>query len=257
MTRRKKLRQTTIANPSPTISPKDHYGDNCTVKLPHHRRFWAGNIQNFPTQVDHHDILGTSKDAAVFRVVKEHQVDQLGLVETGIDWRNVPPEDGLYPRSRKAQGPIKVTFAHNTTDEDNLNKAKLQPGGTAMCALQEHVPRVVDGSADPEGLGRWVSQVIEGKGAHHTRFVAAYKPCENRQGDNTVYVQHQQHYRRLESDKEPTAAFLADLKASIQQWQEAKERIIIYMDANEDVRRGPVASMFQALGMKEQVTSTH
>ena len=193
----------------------------------------------------------------MFRVVQTYQADQLAIVETGIDWRNVPPQDGLYQRTRKAQSPIKVAHAHNTTDKENLNKTKWQPGGTLMCALKEHVPRVVDSSSDPEALGRWVSQVIEGKGAHHTRFVAAYKPCVNTGGNNTVYVQHQQHYRQQESDKEPVQAFLQDLKAAIQQWQASQERIIIYMDANEDVRQGPVADMFHSLGMKEQITSKH
>ena len=123
-------------------------------------------------------------------------------------------------------------------------------------SFQTILPRIVDISKDPENLGRWVTQAVEGTGNHTTRFVSAYMPCKSR-GDSTVYIQHQEHFHRQKTDREPKQAFLEDLHKALTFWTEAGERVAVHMDANEDVRRGDVATMFRSLGFEEQITYTH
>ena len=91
--------------------------------------------------------------------------------------------------------------------------------------------------ADPTHLGRWVSHVIEGKGQHTIRYVSAYNPCKSK-GNNTVYTQHQEHFRNLKTDREPNKAFQEDLQEALQSWNKAGDKVVLYMDANQDVRRG-------------------
>ena len=123
-----------------------------------------------------------------------------------------------------------------------------------MVGFKELVPRVVDTEADPEGLGRWVSQVIEGAGDHIFRYVAAYKPCIN---CSKVYTQQETHYHQQGSDREPSQAFLEDLHEALTAWDEAGEKVMIYIDANQDVRQGKVADMFVDLSLQEQITHRH
>ncbi len=52
-------------------------------------------------------------------------------------------------------------------------------------------------------------------------------------------------------------ALLEDLGKALKQWDAAGEFVAVYMDANEDVRNGPVSDMFMAANFYEQITGRH
>ncbi len=172
-----------------------------------------------------------------------------------MDWRLIPPEDGFYQRKKQSPlQPLKATLTHNTTAPP---LKKTQYGGCAALAFKEILPRVVDTSCDPEGLGRWVSQLIEGAAGHNLRYVVGYMPCVNH-GETTVYTQHQEHFRNQKTDREPCQAMLEDFYQALHSWDRAGEKLVVCMDANQDVRTGTLAQMFLDLGFgKEQITSRH
>ena len=208
----------------------------------------GGNVDNFTHVAD-----ASEKNRELFKKAEEFKADTLGIVETGIDWRLIHPRDGMYQRTKASARACKATLAHNTREDP---KEKSQHGGTLMLNFPENIPRMVDASIDPERLGRWVSTAVEGKGTHTLRHVVAYNPCRSR-GNNTVYIQHQEHFRNQKTDREPHQAFREDLKKAVQAWVSAGEKVVIHMDANEDVRTGPLSKMLATLGFQEQITSTH
>ena len=48
-----------------------------------------------------------------------------------------------------------------------------------------------------------------------------------------------------------------DFKIALARWLEAGEKVVVFMDANKDIRAGPVADMFSSLGMQEQMQAQH
>ncbi len=50
---------------------------------------------------------------------------------------------------------------------------------------------------------------------------------------------------------------LEDLYEEINAWKALGNKIIVMMDANEDVRRGDVNNLFQVLGMTEVILRRH
>ena len=59
------------------------------------------------------------------------------------------------------------------------------------------------------------------------------------------------------ADREPIQAWMENFAKEVKVWCEAGEKIIIHMDANSDVRTGPVATTLRPLGFEEQVTFRH
>ena len=127
----------------------EYYGNNAKVKRKNVSRFVG-------TNVDRHIHLADSseKNKDIFRGCKELKADICSNIETGLDWRLMEPENGMYQRTKAAKGPCKASIAHNTTEPP---KQKTQWGGTALMCFQTILPRIVDISKDPENLGRWVT----------------------------------------------------------------------------------------------------
>ena len=190
------------------------------------------------------------------------QADTAGLSEVNLDWRLIPAEDSLWARGRLySHGPVKAAQAHNHHPKP---RNKSQVGGCITMAFERMLPRCISTTKDPSGLGRWISQLFEGKGNHKARLVSGYFPCKSTAGEHTVYTQHKDHFRSRAadeddsaSDREPHQAWLEDFQEEIEKWLEDDEKIVIRLDANSDVRTGPVAAMLRELGFEEQVTFRH
>ena len=82
-------------------------------------------------------------------------------------------------------------------------------------------------------------------------------PCASTIGKGTVYNQHKLHFREQELDREPRQALLEDLQEALTSWNSNGEKIIVFMDANEDIREGKVADMFDSIEFAEHITSRH
>jgi hypothetical protein len=247
--RPRKLLQKTLHNTLSNLDNNEYYGDNASRKATKSFRFHTGNVGNFI--VEH----PSNKNSMVFQACSDYKVDVAFILETGLDWRKMDSDSGLYQRKKACTlEHSKVVLAHNTTEPPS---DKRQWGGCMGMAFNGLLPRTIATDSDPENLGRWASILTEGKGTHSTRYVAGYMPCKSTKGTKTVYVQHQEHFRRQKTDREPFQAMMEDFHRTLSAWCDAGENIVLGMDANGDVRNGPVALMLQSLGFQEQITSRH
>ena len=203
--------------------------------------------------------LDNEKDPLIWQRLEDLQADTAGLVEINLDWRAVPREANFYSRLHHRQcKQVKGSVTHNRKPRPGK---KVQFGGCAVLSYQKLLPRIVNTESDPSGLGRWISQLIEGKGEQRARFVSGYFPCKNT-GKGTVYNQHKAHFQAVAAKhkqvpREPHQAWLEDFERDISAWTDNNEKVIIQLDANSDVRHGTLAIMLRSLGFEEQITFRH
>jgi hypothetical protein len=121
--------------------------------------------------------------------------------------------------------------------------------------------RVAETGVDERGLGRYAWTKFEGWYGHAARILSIYVPCRTirASGDLTVMNQHRRHF-----DKEQVSGCLRDIllddvRSLLQEWRLQGERLIVFIDANENITNGPFNSMLthHDLGLREAVTFQH
>jgi exonuclease III len=135
---------------------------------------------------------------------------------------------------------VRGIWGYNKHDEESkyLDKKSLE-GGTGLVAFGEMAScyNASGSGTDPTGLGRWTYMEFRGKDGHCTVIVSGYVPCKNnRDNSGTSYQQHRRYFATKEKrDDEPRARFLADLCTQLRAWKSEGKRLVVCLDANEDV----------------------
>ena len=91
-----------------------------------------------------------------------------------------------------------------------------------------------------------------------TRIVCGYNPCcSPKKAKRSTYQQHRRYLTTVESDQTcPRKRFREDFIKQLEQWREAGDRLIVCMDANENIYRkqvGKILTNEEGLAMKEVV----
>ena len=105
---------------------------------------------------------------------------------------------------------------------------------------------------DFRGLRRWTSWLLFASPTHKTRVVLAYnlgKRTSNYLG--TVYQQHLCFIQLNRWNITPYELFMIDFMAAIIRWTNAGERLLIFIDMNEHILKGQLASKLLSLGLME------
>jgi hypothetical protein len=81
-----------------------------------------------------------------------------------------------------------------------------------------------------------------GNNGHQTRIITAYNPCKNKIVNlGTTYRQQRRYFITRKKDLTcPIALFQRDLIKQITKWQDLGDRIILFMDHNKHVTKGPL-----------------
>jgi hypothetical protein len=151
---------------------------------------------------------------------------------------------------------LRAIAAHNA----NKEAGKFQEGGTAMLVYGDLIEQFdLEGSGrDDLGLGRWTFMKFKGGDGVVTRVICGYSPCSNKKKDSgTVYQQHRQHLINNLNDLTcPRVRFCNDLLRHMKQWRAAGERLVLCLDANENIYRAELGQQLtdlHGLGMREVV----
>ena len=95
------------------------------------------------------------------------------------------------------------------------------------------------------------------KGNHgQTRVICGYNPCYNKNPDSsTTYQQHRRFFITQRKDLTcPRTKFKEDLITLLSRWREEGDRLIVCLDANEDIYKkslGHALTDMDSLAMKE------
>jgi exonuclease III len=169
------------------------------------------------------------------------------LTEVNTYWPKVPAyqqwnerSERLFPQGQKSR------FAYNKTEEFS---STVQYGGVGVLAVGETRHRICATGEDDTGLGRWAWVRYKGKGETFLRVVGAYRPNPKAYGENTVFIQHQRYLLTQHDSRDSQLAFDQDLEKAIKSWSNAGDHMVIAMDANDDLRNGPVKRLMARQGL--------
>jgi hypothetical protein len=139
-----------------------------------------------------------------------------------------------------------TAFSAHDVHEDK-HAGQVQEGGTGIICSGECTGYIKKVGRDEAGLGRWSWILMGGTNGHNTRIITAYNPCKNKNiNSGTSYQQQQRYFNTRKKDLTCLLVlFRRDLINQLQQWQEAGEKIILFIDDNEYVTKG---ALRKALG---------
>ena len=151
---------------------------------------------------------------------------------------------------------LRAIASHNIHDL----VGKYQEGGTAVLSYGNLLQYFnLEGSGrDDLDLGRWTYMRFVGEDRIVTRVICGYSPCANKKKDSgTVYQQHCRHLiNNLKDFTCPHTCFWEDLLCQMTQWRKDGARLILCLDANENIYRGKLGrrlTELDGLGMREVV----
>ena len=121
-----------------------------------------------------------------------------------------------------------------------------QEGGTFMAATDQIGSQITEIGSDTTGLGRWCWVKFQGRNLN-TRVVTAYQPCKpNKLASSATYAQQKRYWMLHGCSQCPRKLFRENLIQLLTEWKENGDRIILLMDANEDMKSGQLASLLSA-----------
>jgi hypothetical protein len=178
------------------------------------------------------------KSAKLCSAIRKYDPHIIGLDEIGRNWAQYRTSERLSAFIGDLQRESRSMVAYNEHEKD-INRRKYQPGGTGMLVLDELIPYAKRGSSDPRKLGRYLSYVLEGRNGHQTRVVNVYAIGRNRSDRLASYYQQQLRYIQMHNlHTTPRQLLEDDLLQQLRVWRASGERIILMMDANENITTG-------------------
>ena len=198
--------------------------------------------------------LGMEKDSPRTRelecFIDKYTPDGLGVTETNVHWKSIPVNHRLPARVDNWGKRVHLSFSYYKDYE--LIGAR-QFGGTAIFSLDNGASRAMKKGADPTGMGRWTWTRYRGKdnARFSLRFITAYVPNKNKNGDNTVYNQQVYYYNKQDQDPCPIKTLIDDLCSETKKAMEEGQQIVLALDANQDTRKDYAFQEFTKLGLQE------
>ena len=102
---------------------------------------------------------------------------------------------------------------------------------------------------------------FEGRQGHVARILSVYVPCRTSRGsgDLTVMSQQRRQLDHMRIEGCPRNVLLEDVCAKLLEWRQNGERIVVFIDANENMTCGKFHSMLSGpdLGLREAVSFRH
>ena len=193
------------------------------------------NPDGFNTIIKDNDKLEKAKE-----IIDELELDVMAYSEHRINSRHKQNKNGMSQMFRGGEAEIRTITGHNVHE----NVGRVQQGGVSMLLYGSLIQQYdfEHSGKDDTGLGRWVSMRLVGEGDIVTRMVVCYNPCYNKTGSKSTYQQHRRYFAQKEKDTTcPRKRFRQDLKKQLNTWREQGERLIVCMDANENIYKKALA----------------
>ena len=170
----------------------------------------------------------------MMKLAQSFDVDGIAVCEVGVNWKNHRRRHRLREWIEKlADREIRATSSFNVEGPDTCLG---QQGGTSIVLLHGLIQYAQQTAHDFRKLGRWSSWVLSSNPLHRARVVVAYCPGRSKKtGLKTVYQQQLRHIQNKNLRCSPYELFVHDLCTQLCTWRAAGDRILLFIDANEDI----------------------
>ena len=128
-----------------------------------------------------------TKTERIRNFIVEKKLDSMLMVEINTNWRLINQHNLLQSIAKRWFERSKTTNSFNVHRKSRL---PCLPGGTAIISNGSLSYRIQKGELDERRMGRWASQLINGKNNLKTRLVTVYVPKNPYQpGERKIFNQ--------------------------------------------------------------------
>ena len=185
-------------------------------------------------------------------IAGQYRLDGFGFQEVCVNWAHYRNSETLASLIKDGNTQIRSVDSFNKHESEN--KSNQQRGGTSTMLIDQLQAFVKERGSDHTGLGRWSYYLVEGSPGHRTLIVTAYAPCGRGEKSTLKNLSKvtQQHLRFIQHrgyDTDPKTMFREDLISFLMHWRKSGVRIILMMDANENVKTGELAQELRQDGL--------
>ena len=218
------------------------WGQNYNVKSANTVRIWYTNPNGLginPTDAKSHSTFAF--------LYHKSMADIICLAETNLNWHILQYNSRLNNRLRAYYREFYSTTSNNKHEKHTKN----QRGGTCTFAVGQITYRIRTSGNDTTGMGRWSWIQIDGKDNHRTRVITAYRPCRapKNSGLTTTWDQQFRYLRKQNLPSDPRQQFDLDLSKLLSSWQNEGIKIILSIDANDNILEGKLNDLIDELGL--------
>ena len=214
------------------------HGDEIKSKHEDNVRFYFENIDGFSVNISKQVYNNNDKIKYFNSLLSRLEIDVVGGAEARTNWSMVPGSHQLSHLLQQREGARTIT-AHNIHERFSI----AQQGGTFMSATEFNQGLIETSGCDETGLGRWCWMKFKGTTAS-TRVVMAYGACVTRKQAQNATIAQQRRYWRLQNNNTcPRKLFREQLISQLKTWREEGDKIILFLDSNEDMSEGILQRM--------------
>ena len=201
------------------------------------------NVNGINNRISNNDKVEKAKE-----MIDELEADVVAFNEHRLNMRHKDNVNGFSQLFRGGEAVIQSVVSHNI----NENISRVQEGGTCMMAIGPITDYIAHANRqegkDITGLGRWSVITLQGEG-FKTRMVCGYNPCyNNNPSSSTSYQQHRRFFINKKKDLTcPRTKFRDDLIAQLKKWRDEGDRLIVCLDANENIYKKSIGKALTAL----------
>jgi len=189
--------------------------------------------------------------------IRHTQADILGAYEVNTQWNNLGKHQHPSELFRTDRA-LRCQTSHNKHDK-GCRGGTFQWGGTMLTAHDTITTQLTQKGQDPKGLGRWSWMLLQGKHGARTRIISAYCPNRSNAGRLQAVYSQQQRWLRYKHNIQtcPRQVFIDDLIHFISACRHKNERIVLFIDANDNILQSPLSTALAELDIREGITGHH
>ena len=198
------------------------------------------------------------KSLGIRDMINDKKVDVMAMAELNKNWGKMRRPNTLPQVCKGWFRRCRTVVAYNQ-HERRKKKGKIhQPGGTAVVSKGDMALRSGKAEYDSLRLGRWSSQVFQGKHGVTTRVVSVYVPIlVSTHGHKKVAVQQQKAFLAMGIKDNVITKFWSDLWKQIDGWLGKGEQLIIGGDWNTDVTKEKFLQQFSKRNLIPTTSTRH
>ena len=227
------------------------WGDPLSIKEDNVIRILTKNIGGIGLEINN------NKEEHLKSWIVSKQCDIIGIQETNMNWSKCRGRERLTERMKTPAWEFsRMSSSHNKHDKEG---GKYAYGGTLTLIKDQLTHQVKTTGADETGMGRWSWIQLVGKEGTSTRIVSAYqmRKVDDPSKSGSVYNQQRRVLLSRKDDTCPVRKFQDDLISTIQKWIEKRERVVLLIDCNEDIRNGTLSEKLESIGLRSAPRFKH